>query len=108
MKTKANICLPHLSSRKTIAKSNQARVYKESSQHTARFRAGTNLPAKTGNDNNNKIAVTKIAQTNKGNLCKDIPLVLIFKVVLMTLYIVNFLTKWTISSAFLILNRNGV
>jgi hypothetical protein len=40
---------------------------KESSQHTARFRAGTNLPAKTGNDNNNKIAVTKIAQTNKGN-----------------------------------------
>jgi hypothetical protein len=42
-------------------------MYKESSQHTARFRAGTNLPAKTGNDNNNKIAVTKIAQTNKGN-----------------------------------------
>ena len=40
---------------------------KESSQHTARFRAGTILPAKTGNDNNNKIAVTKIAQTNKGN-----------------------------------------
>jgi hypothetical protein len=24
-------------------------------------------PASTGNDNNNKIAVTKIAQTNKGN-----------------------------------------
>ena len=39
----------------------------ESSQHTARFIAGTNLPANTGNDNNNKIAVTKMAQTNKGN-----------------------------------------
>jgi hypothetical protein len=89
MTTKANPCLPHLSSRKTIAKSNPARVYKESSQHTARFRAGTNLPAKTGNDNNNKIAVTKIAQTNKGNLCKDIPLVLIFKVVLMKLIAPN-------------------
>jgi hypothetical protein len=36
-------------------------------QHTARFKAGTIAPAKTGNDNNNKIAVTKIAQTNKGN-----------------------------------------
>jgi len=39
----------------------------ENSQHTARFRAGTNLPAKTGNDNNNNIAVTKIAHTNNGN-----------------------------------------
>ena len=58
---------------------------KESSQHKARFIAGTNLPAKTGNDNNNKIAVTKIAQTNRGSLCKDIPLVRIFKVVLMKL-----------------------
>jgi hypothetical protein len=36
-------------------------------QQTARFKAGTNAPAKTGRDNNNKIAVTKIAQTNKGN-----------------------------------------
>jgi hypothetical protein len=27
------------------------------------------------------MAVTKIAHTNKGNLCKDIPLVLIFKTV---------------------------
>jgi len=62
---------------------------KESSQHTARFRAGTSLPANTGNDNNNKIAVTKIAQTNKGNLCKDIPLVLIFKVVLIKLMAPN-------------------
>ena len=71
------------------------------SQHTARFRAGTNVPAKTGKDNNSKIAVMNIAQTNKGNLCNDIPFVLIFNVVLMTLYIVNFLTKWTISSALL-------
>ena len=38
-------------------------------------------PANTGNVNNNKIAVMKIAQTNKGNLCKVIPLVLIFKTV---------------------------
>ena len=47
------------------------------------------LPAKTGNDNNNKIAVTKIAQTKRGNLCKDIPLVLIFKVVLIKLIAPN-------------------
>ena len=40
-------------------------------------------PANTGNDNNNKIAVMNIAHTNKGNLCNDIPFVLIFKVVLM-------------------------
>ena len=46
-------------------------------------------PAKTGRDNNNKIAVTKIAHTNKGNLCKDIPFVLIFKVVLMKLIAPN-------------------
>jgi len=38
-------------------------------------------PANTGNDNNNKIAVTKIAQTNKGNLCKVIPGALIFRTV---------------------------
>ena len=42
-------------------------------------------PANTGNDNNNNIAVIKIAHTNKGNLCKDIPLVLKFKVVLIKL-----------------------
>ena len=40
-------------------------------------------PAKTGNDNNSKIAVTNIAQTNNGNLCADIPLVLIFITVVM-------------------------
>ena len=46
-------------------------------------------PANTGKDNNNKIAVINIAHTNKGNLCKDIPLVLIFKVVLMKLIAPN-------------------
>ena len=46
-------------------------------------------PANTGSDNNNKIAVMKIAQTNKGNLCRDIPLVLIFKVVVMKLIAPN-------------------
>ena len=56
----------------------------ESSQHTARFKAGTtNIPAITGNDNNNKIAVTKIAHTNKGNLCKLIPFVLMLSTVVM-------------------------
>jgi hypothetical protein len=30
-------------------------------------------PASTGRLNNNKIAVTKIAHTNNGNVCKDIP-----------------------------------
>ena len=39
----------------------------------------------TGNESNNNIAVTKTAQTNKGNLCKLIPLVLIFKVVVIKL-----------------------
>jgi len=46
-------------------------------------------PAKTGRDNNNKIAVTNIAHTNKGNLCRDIPFVLIFKVVLIKLIAPN-------------------
>jgi hypothetical protein len=59
------------------------------SQHTARFRAGTIAPANTGNANNNNIAVIKIAHTNKGNLCKDIPLVLIFNVVLIKLMAPN-------------------
>jgi hypothetical protein len=59
----------------------------KSSQHTARFKAGTNtsLPANTGNDNNNSIAVTKIAQTNKGNLCIVIPGALIFNTVVIKL-----------------------
>ena len=60
------------------------------SQHMARFRAGSiSLPAKTGKDNNNKIAVTKIAQANKGNLCKDIPGALIFKTVAIKLIAPN-------------------
>jgi len=40
-------------------------------------------PAKTGKANNNNIAVTNIAQTNNGNLCKLIPLVRIFNTVVM-------------------------
>ena len=53
-------------------------------QIIAKFRAGRIcLPANTGNDNNNSIAVTKIAHTNKGNLCKLIPFVLIFITVVM-------------------------
>ena len=36
-----------------------------SSQQIVEFKAGSiNLPANTGKDNNNKIAVTKIAHTN--------------------------------------------
>jgi hypothetical protein len=38
-------------------------------------------PANTGKANNNKIAVTKTLQTNNDSLCKLIPLVLIFKTV---------------------------
>jgi hypothetical protein len=38
-------------------------------------------PANTGKDSSNNIAVTNIAQTNKGNLCKVIPFALIFKIV---------------------------
>ena len=52
-------------------------------QHKAKFRAGTiiHLPANTGKDNNNKIAVTKIAHTNRGILCKDNPGARIFSAV---------------------------
>ena len=61
-----------------------------SSQQIAEFKAGSiNLPANTGKDNNSKIAVTKIAHTNKGNLCKDIPGVLIFNTVVMKLIAPN-------------------
>jgi len=38
-------------------------------------------PAKTGKDNNNKIAVIKTVQTNKGNRLKYKPLHLILKIV---------------------------
>ena len=40
-------------------------------------------PAKTGNDNNNKIAVITTAQPNKANLCNLIPGVLILAIVVM-------------------------
>jgi hypothetical protein len=42
-------------------------------------------PAKTGKDNNNKTAVTKIDQTNKGILCSVIPGARIFKIVVIKL-----------------------
>ena len=57
----------------------------KSSQNTARFKAGTILPANTGRDNNNKIAVTKIAHTKRGNLCIVIPGALIFNTVVIKL-----------------------
>jgi hypothetical protein len=38
-------------------------------------------PAKTGNDNNNKTAVTTTAHPNKANLCSLIPGLLIFSIV---------------------------
>ena len=60
-------------------------IFKKCFQLIAKYNAGTikNLPAKTGNDNNNKIAVTNTLHTNKGTLWKLIPLVLIFIKVLM-------------------------
>ena len=42
-------------------------------------------PAKTGKDNNNKKAVIKTAQTNKGNLCIVIPGQRMLKIVVMKL-----------------------
>jgi len=42
-----------------------------------------NPPAKTGNDNNNKIAVITTAHPNKANLCNLIPGVLILAIVVM-------------------------
>ena len=42
-------------------------------------------PAKTGNDNNNKKAVIKTDQTNKGILCNFIPGLLILKIVVIKL-----------------------
>lgn len=46
-------------------------------------KAGSILPANTGNDNNNKIAVIATAHPNKVNLCKLIPGVLILAIVVM-------------------------
>ena len=48
-----------------------------------------NLPANTGKASNNNIAVTKIAHTNKGNLCKLIPFVLILSTVVIKLIAPN-------------------
>lgn len=47
----------------------------------AKFNAGSILPANTGNDNNNKIAVITTAHPNKANLCNLIPGVLILAIV---------------------------
>ena len=59
-------------------------------QHIVGFKAGSIcLPAKTGKESNNKIAVTKIAQVNKGNLCKDIPGALMFNTVVIKLIAPN-------------------
>jgi len=56
----------------------------KSFQHIAEFKAGRIiLPAKTGNDNNNKTAVTKIAQPNNGTLCNTCPGIRIFITVVM-------------------------
>lgn len=43
-----------------------------------------NLPARTGNDNNNKTAVITTAQPNNANLCNLIPGLLILIIVVMT------------------------
>lgn len=52
-------------------------------QQIAEFKAGAikNAPANTGRVNNNKIAVIKIAHTNRGNLWNVIPGALIFIIV---------------------------
>jgi len=42
-------------------------------------------PANTGNDSNNKTAVTSTAHPNKANLCNLIPGLLIFRIVVMKL-----------------------
>lgn len=54
------------------------------SQNTAKFRAGRiSLPARTGNDNNNKPAVIKTAHANNISAYNLIPGLLILNVVLM-------------------------
>ena len=55
----------------------------KSFQHTARFIAGASSPAKTGSESNNRIAVTKIAQQNNGNLCRVTPGALMLSTVVM-------------------------
>jgi hypothetical protein len=48
-------------------------------------------PANTGNDNNNNTAVIITAQPNKANLCKRIPGLLIFKIVVIKFIAPNIL-----------------
>ena len=52
------------------------------SQINTTLRAGAK-PANTGKANSKRIAVTKIAQQNKGNLCIVIPGFLILRIVVM-------------------------
>jgi hypothetical protein len=61
----------------------------EGSQQTAKFRAGRKIPANTGNVISSRIAVTKMAQQNKGILWSNIPSVLILSAVLMKLIAPN-------------------
>ena len=53
----------------------------------AKFTVGTinNIPANTGKDKSNNTAVTNIAHTNNGTLCKDIPFAFILNTVEMKL-----------------------
>lgn len=51
----------------------------------AKFKAGSILPANTGNDNNNNTAVITTAHPNKANLYNCIPGVLMLAIVVMTL-----------------------
>jgi hypothetical protein len=55
----------------------------KSFQHIAKFKASRILclPANTGKDNNNNTAVTNMAHPNKGSLCKVIPGLLMFNIV---------------------------
>jgi hypothetical protein len=48
-------------------------------------------PANTGNDNNNNTAVIITAHPNKANLCKRIPGLLIFKIVVIKFIAPNIL-----------------
>lgn len=55
----------------------------------AKFIAGTNIPANTGRDNNNKTAVISTAQPNNASLCNLIPGLLMFNIVVMKLIAPN-------------------
>lgn len=53
----------------------------KSSQHTARFRAGTSLPASTGRVSSRRTAVVSTDQTNSGSLYIVCPGTRILKIV---------------------------